>query len=96
MRSARGVKAKPPPARQSPAMDDVVMQRENEISRVVVDGKRVDDGDHCTLVVVHERAGGCWAFYPHGFGKFGVRLTKTDAVKVVQEILAQNPRPGPE
>jgi hypothetical protein len=49
-----------------------MMQRDNELGRVVVDGRRTDDGDRCTLVAVHERSGGCWAFYPHGFGKFGV------------------------
>ena len=38
-----------------------IMQRDNEISRVVVDGRRADDGDRCTLVVVHERYGGGWA-----------------------------------
>ncbi|HEU0128114.1 MAG TPA: hypothetical protein VFQ48_05855 [Pseudonocardiaceae bacterium] len=65
-----------------------VMQRDNEISRVVVDGRRTDDGDQCTLVVVHERYGGGWAFYPHGFGKFGVRLEKSSATKVAQTILA--------
>ena len=67
-----------------------VMQRDNEISRVVVEGRRTDDGDQCTLVVVHERYGGGWAFYPHphGFGRFGVRLAKSAAVKVAQAILA--------
>lgn len=64
------------------------MQRDNELGRVVVDGKRTDDGDRCTLVVVHERSGGCWVFYPHGFGKFGVRLSKQDALTVAQAVLA--------
>ncbi|MCA1672957.1 MAG: hypothetical protein LC799_12430 [Actinobacteria bacterium] len=68
--------------------EPAIMQRDNEISRVVVDGRRTDDGDRCTLVVVHERYGGTWAFYPHGFGKFGVRLEKSAAAEVAQAILA--------
>jgi hypothetical protein len=59
---------------------------EKERSRLVVDGKRIDNAERCTLVVVHE-LGGSWAWYPHGFGKFGVRLPRTEAVKVAQAIL---------
>ncbi|MGH4016811.1 MAG: hypothetical protein ACREMZ_16625 [Gemmatimonadales bacterium] len=62
------------------------MQRQNERSRVVVDGKRTDDGSQCTLVVVQE-VGGTWALYPHGWGRFGVRLNKSEAVKAAQAIL---------
>lgn len=65
-----------------------VMQRDNEISRVVVEGRRTDDGDRCTLIVVQERYGGGWAFYPHGWGTFGVRLARSAAAKVAQTILA--------
>lgn len=52
----------------------------------MVDGKRTDNAERCTLVVVHE-VGGSWAWYPHGFGKFGVRLPRAEAVKVAQAIL---------
>jgi hypothetical protein len=62
------------------------MQRENERSRVVVDGKRTDDGDRCSLVVVHE-VSGTWAVYPHGADQLGVRLSKAEAVKTAQTIL---------
>ncbi len=64
-----------------------VMQRENERARVLVDGKRTDDDTDCMLVVVHERIGDCWAFYPHGVGRFGVRLTKVAALKMAKEII---------
>lgn len=64
-----------------------VMQRENETNRVVVDGRRTDDGDLCTLIAIRE-LGGAWALYPHGAGKLGVRLRKEDAVTVAQAILA--------
>ena len=46
---------------------------EKERSRLVVNGQRADDGDRCTVVVIHERTG-YWGVYPHGFSKFGVRL----------------------
>ncbi|MGH3932570.1 MAG: hypothetical protein ACRDTF_21650 [Pseudonocardiaceae bacterium] len=80
----------PPPAvpvkaRHTPA--PAVMQRNNERSRVVMDGRRTDDGDRCTLIMIHE-VGDTWVFYPHGAGQFGVRLTKVDAVKVAQVVLA--------
>jgi len=64
-----------------------VMQQENERGRVVVEGKRTDDSALCTVVVIHERTG-YWGVYPHGFGKFGVRLPSAEAVKVAQAILA--------
>ena len=61
-------------------------QLQNERSRVIVEGKRTDDGDRCTLVVIQE-VGGTWALYPHGWGKFGVRLNNGEAVTVAQAIL---------
>lgn len=68
--------------------EPAVMQLHNERSRTVVDGNRTDDDQLCKLVVVHEVTGGCVAFYPHGTTQLGVRLTKADAVKVAQAILA--------
>ncbi|MGH3628589.1 MAG: hypothetical protein ACRDRL_14290 [Sciscionella sp.] len=59
---------------------------EKERSRLVVAGQRADDGGRCTVVVIHERSG-CWGVYPHGFAKFGVRLSRAEAVKVAQAIL---------
>lgn len=55
-----------------------VMQRENETGRVVVHGKRTDDGTRCTLIVVRE-VGGTYALYPHGDAQLGVRLATTEA-----------------
>jgi len=66
---------------------DIVMQRENETRRVVLDGHRTDDGDRCTLVVIRE-VGGAWALYPHGAGKLGVRLGKENAATMARAILA--------
>lgn len=67
-------------------MDSVIMQRENERGRLVVPGRRTDDGSRCDLLVVHE-VGGTWALYPHGASRFGVRLAAVDA-DAVQTFLA--------
>jgi len=64
-----------------------ITQLKDERSRTVVDGHRTDDGDQCTLVVVRE-VGGTWALYPHGWGRFGVRLPQAEALKVARAILA--------
>lgn len=76
--------------RPQPAAPDTptpaIMQRENERSRIVVAGRRVDDNTRCTLVVIQE-VGGMRALYPHGWGKFGVRLAKPDAVNLAQAVL---------
>lgn len=66
---------------------NAVMQRRNETNRVVLNGRRTDDGDLCTLVAIRE-VGGVWALYPHGVNKFGVRLGKDDAAKVARAMLA--------
>lgn len=73
-------------AENNNAAEPAVMQRENERSRVVVDGKRTDNGERCSLVVVHE-VNGMWAAYPHGAAQLGVRLLKAEAVRVAQTIL---------
>ena len=69
-------------------MVDVVSQRENERSRIAVDGRLVADDQQCTFLVIHERAGDTWAIYPHGVDKLGVRLEKAEAVRVAETILA--------
>ncbi|MGH3913630.1 MAG: hypothetical protein ACRDTC_09485 [Pseudonocardiaceae bacterium] len=63
-----------------------VMQRDNERSRIAVDGRRTHDGDLCTLIAVHE-VGGSWALFPHGDAQLGVRLAGVDAVRVARAIL---------
>lgn len=63
-----------------------VKQHKDERDRVVVDGRRTDDGDTCTLVVVRE-FGGTWVLYPHGDAKLGVRLPRAEALKMAQAIL---------
>ncbi|MGQ0774816.1 MAG: hypothetical protein ACT4NY_10425 [Pseudonocardiales bacterium] len=63
-----------------------VTQRANERARVVIDGCRTDDGQLCSLVVVHEHTGG-WRLYPHGDNKLGVRLAQVEAVRMARTIL---------
>jgi len=63
-----------------------IMQRQHERGRVVADGKRTDDGARCELLAVHE-VGDIWCLYPHGGGKFGVRLPGDEARKVARAIL---------
>ncbi len=62
------------------------MQRDSERGRMTADGKRIDNGTTCTLLVVHE-VGGSWVMYPHGWGTFGVRLPRAEAVRVARAIL---------
>ena len=64
---------------------DTVMQRENEISRIVLNGRRTDDGAACSVVVVHE-LGGTWAIYPHGMSQLGVRLRHGEVTTMAQAI----------
>lgn len=64
-----------------------VMQRDHELRRIVVDGRRTDDRTRCALVVVHERSGH-WVLYPHGADQLGVRLPGDKAVTVARAILA--------
>jgi hypothetical protein len=62
------------------------MQRENERGRVVAEGRRTDDGQRCSLVVVRE-VGGMFAVYPHGADQLGVRVPDSEARRVAQAIL---------
>lgn len=69
------------------SVERVIMQRENEVSRVVREGRLTSGGDRCTFVIIHERSGH-WAFYPHGDQKLGVRLSQDNAHDVAQAIMA--------
>lgn len=63
-----------------------IMQRQHERGRLVVDGKRTDDGERCELLAVHE-VGGVWVLYPHGGLKLGVRLPGDEAARLGQALL---------
>ena len=67
------------------------MQRENECRRMVVEGRRTDDGTRCTFLVVHE-VGGTWALYLHGVARLGVRLTDTAAAALATAIVTDGSR----
>jgi hypothetical protein len=62
------------------------MQRENEAGRVVLEGRRADDGTRCTLVAIRE-INGTWALYPHGLTELGARLRKEDAATLGRAIV---------
>lgn len=64
-------------AGQEPA----IMQRDNELARMVADGNRSDDGSTCSLVLVR-RTGGDWLLYPHGVDRFGVRSAAVSSPSV--------------
>ena len=61
-------------------------QRDDERSRLVVDGRTADGNELCTVIVVHEIGGG-WVIFPHGGTRFGVRLSRSDALRVARRIL---------
>lgn len=69
---------------------DIVSQHRNEISRVVLDGRRTDDGAACSVVVVRE-SGGTWAIYPHGMDQLGARLRDGELATMTRAILAAAP-----
>lgn len=62
------------------------MQRHHEQARLVADGRRTDDGQKCSLVLI-QSAGGVWRLCPHGVDKFGVVLTDAEARRAAQWIL---------
>jgi hypothetical protein len=67
-------------------MEPTIMQRDNERRRLTGPGTRTDDGERCTVVVIHECSGD-WAFFPHGAAQLGVRISGPDAATVAREIL---------
>lgn len=60
--------------------------RDKERSRLVAEGQRTDNGELCSLMLVDE-VGGTWAAYPHGAAQLGVRLSRTEALRVAQKII---------
>lgn len=63
-----------------------IMQRENEYSRIAVDGRLINGGGLCTFLVIHEHSRN-WAIYPHGAGQLGLWLPEANAVTVARAIL---------
>jgi hypothetical protein len=55
-----------------------------ERARLVVSGRRTDDGSACTLLVIHEDSG-TWAI--HGLGNQGVRLSAADMAALGDAIV---------
>ncbi|MGH3815101.1 MAG: hypothetical protein ACRDUV_22095 [Pseudonocardiaceae bacterium] len=57
-----------------------------ERGRLTAIGRSTDDGDHTTLLVVHE-INGSWTL--HGLGAPGVTLSKKDTVALCESILGR-------
>jgi hypothetical protein len=55
-----------------------------ERARVGVTGRSTEDGNQCTVIVIHEQ-NGMWAI--HGLGNQGIRLTAIDMVALGEVIL---------
>ena len=68
-----------------------VMQRENELGRLIVAGKRTDNGEKCTLIAVREISG-TWALYPHGAAQLGVRIAQPAAETLAAAIQTDSDR----
>ena len=58
-----------------------------ERDRVIALGRRTDNDERCTLLVVSE-ADGSWSFYGLG-ASAGVKLGRADTVALVESILAR-------
>jgi hypothetical protein len=57
---------------------------QTEQARCAVEGRLVNGGGVCTLVLIREREG--WVLYPHGVAGMAVRITGRDATKVAAII----------
>jgi hypothetical protein len=67
--------------------------RDRERDRLIALGRRTDNENRCTLLVVNE-ADGSWSF--HGLGaSVGVKLGKADTVALVELILARTESRAP-
>ncbi|MGH3811942.1 MAG: hypothetical protein ACRDUV_05730 [Pseudonocardiaceae bacterium] len=57
-----------------------------ERGRLTAIGRSTDDGNHTTLLIVHEMDGS-WTF--HGLDAPGVKVSKADAVALCESILGR-------
>jgi hypothetical protein len=55
-----------------------------ERARIVVQGRRSDDGSTATMVIIHEE-NGSWSV--HGLGVAGVGVSKAEMLAVAQAVL---------
>jgi hypothetical protein len=71
----------------TPDVPETEQHRHREHDRLIALGRRSDNGERCTLLVINE-ADGSWSF--HGLGaSAGVKLGKADTVALVESILAR-------
>ncbi|MGH3795142.1 MAG: hypothetical protein ACRDSP_09655 [Pseudonocardiaceae bacterium] len=66
-------------------MDDAPFVSQTAKTRCAVEGRLVNGGGACTVVLVRESAG--WILYPHGITGLAVHIAESDAAKVATTIL---------
>lgn len=66
-------------------MDEAPFISQTERTRCAVEGKLVNGGGTCTVVLIRDPAG--WIFYPHGNPGMAVLITSSDAATVATTIL---------
>lgn len=66
-------------------MDNAPFISQTERTRCAVEGRLVNGGGACTVVLIRDPAG--WVFYPHGDTGMAVLITAPDAATVATTIL---------
>lgn len=66
-------------------MDDTPFVSQTERARCAVEGRLINGGGACTVILVKEPAG--WVFYPHGDPGMAVLIAESDATTVATTIL---------
>lgn len=79
--------------KQSPGSEGPHNLPQGEQERCVVEGRRIDGGGQCTVIVIRDRRHDGWVFYPHGDAGLGVLLA-ADAVQVLTDRLKRRTPEG--
>ena len=66
-------------------MDEATFVSQTAKTRCAVEGRLVNGGGACTVVLVHESSG--WVFYPHGITGLAVHIAEHDASTMATTIL---------
>lgn len=66
-------------------MDNAPFISQTDRPRCAVEGRLVNGGGACTVVLIRDPAG--WVMYPHGSAGMGVRIAAPDAAVMAAAIL---------
>jgi len=69
-------------------MDVEPFVSQTEHTRCAVEGRLVNGGEACTVILIQERAG--WVLYPHGVTGMAVWIEGAQAAKVAATILGED------